>query len=93
MLSGPRGRCCVGTDERSRIAALQSGKRWPDAVNSAVACLVGHGAVEVGAVERLDLSESLDITQRYWRRTGLTGAECEQQLGDWDRFADRMLRG
>ena len=48
-----------------RIAALQSDKRWPDAVNSAVACLVGHGAVEVGAVERLDLSESLDITQRY----------------------------
>ena len=48
-----------------RIAALQSDKRWPDAVNSAVACLVGHGAVEVGAAERLDLSESLDITQRY----------------------------
>ena len=50
-----------------RIAALQSDKRWPDAVNSAVACLVGHGAVEVGAVERLALSESLDITQTEYR--------------------------
>lgn len=39
-----------------------------------------------------DLSESLDITQRCWRRAGLTGAECEHQLGDWDRFASRMLR-
>ena len=58
-----------------------------------MACLVGHGAVEVGAVERLDLSESLDITQRYWRRTGLNGAECGQQFGDWDRFAGRMVRG
>jgi hypothetical protein len=76
-----------------RVAALQSDKRWPETVNSAVAYLVVHGAVEVGAVERLDLSDSLDITQRYWRRTGLTGAECEQQLGDWDRFAGRMLRG
>jgi Asp-tRNA(Asn)/Glu-tRNA(Gln) amidotransferase A subunit family amidase len=62
------------------------------AVDSAVACLVEHGAVAVGAVERLNLSESLDITQRYWTRAGLTGAECEQQLGDWDQFAGRMLR-
>ena len=80
-----------------RIAVMHSDERWPvgattsGAVDRAVACLVRQGAVDVGAVIPLDLSESLDITQRYWRRAGLTGAECEQQLGDWDRFAGRML--
>ena len=81
-----------------RIAVLRPDERWrvgsttSGAVDRAVACLVRQGAVDVGAVVPLDLSESLDITQRYWRRAGLTGAECEQQLGDWDRFASRMLR-
>ena len=81
-----------------RVAVVQPDERWPvgsntaAAVDAAVACLLEHGAVEVGAVERLDLSESLDITQRYWMRAHLTGAECEQQLGDWDRFAGALLR-
>ena len=81
-----------------RVAVVQPDERWPvgsntaAAVDAAVACLLEHGAVEVGAVERLDLSESLDITQRYWMRAHLTGAECEQQLGDWDRFASALLR-
>ena len=81
-----------------RVAIVQPDERWPvgsatsDAVDRAVGFLVGHGAIDVGALERLDLSESLGITQRYWRRGGLSGADCEQQLGDWDRFAGRMLR-
>ncbi len=81
-----------------RLARLTSDERWPvglsteNAVDSAVARLVGHGAVDVGVLERLDLSESLDITQRYWKRVGLTGAESELQLADWDRFAGRLLR-
>jgi amidase len=81
-----------------RIAVIQPDEQWPvgstiaGAVDRAVACLLRNGAVDVGAVERLDLSESLDITQRYWMRAGLTGAESEQQLGDWDRFSSRMLR-
>ena len=84
--------------EGLRVAVVQPDERWPvssttaGTVDAAVACLVSSGAVEVGAVERLDLSQSLDITQRYWRRIGMTGAECEQQLGDWDRFVSLMLR-
>jgi fatty acid amide hydrolase 2 len=71
-----------------RIAVLQPDERWPvgattsGAVDRAMVCLVQQGAIDVGAVVPLDLSESLDITQRYWMRAGLTGAECEQQLGD-----------
>jgi len=29
-----------------------------------------------------DLSQSLDITQRYWQRPSLSGVECDQQLRD-----------
>jgi hypothetical protein len=44
----------------------------------------------VGAVERLDLSESLDITQRYWRRTGLNAAEhYEPDKGNWKQLMTR----
>ena len=84
--------------EGLRVGVLHSDERWPvgsstsDAVARAVACLVRHGAIDVGAVLALDYSESFDITRRYWTRASLTGAECEQQLGDWDRFAGRMLR-
>ena len=81
-----------------RVAVMRSDERWPvgsatsDAVARAAADLVRLGATDVGAAVPLDLSESLDITRRYWTRASLTGAECEQQLGDWDRFASRMLR-
>lgn len=81
-----------------RIAVMQPDARWPvapttqAAVERAVADLVEFGAVEVGTPGRLDLSESLDITQRYWRRRSLSGAECDEQLRDWDRFDSSMLR-
>ncbi len=81
-----------------RLAVVDPDGRWPvgpstvEAVDRAVAILVQFGAIEVGAVEGLDLSESLDITVRYWRRAELTGAQSERQLGDWDRFAGRMHR-
>ena len=84
--------------EGLRVAVMAPDDRWPigastaSAVDAAVACLVDRGAVEVGAVKRLDLSESLDITQRYWNRVSMTGAECEQQLADWDRFSSGLLR-
>ncbi len=81
-----------------RIAMMSTDERWAvgsstaDAVDRAMAQLVQLGAVNVGEVDRLDLSESLDISQRYWRRSTLTGAECDQQLRDWDRFSSRLLR-
>ncbi len=84
--------------EGLRIATVRPDERWPvaastaAAVDRAVSRLVGLGAISIGAVERLDLSESLDITQRYWTRVDLTGAECDRQLVEWDRFSGRMLR-
>ena len=81
-----------------RVAVLQPDEKWPigsstaEAIDRAVSCLIRHGALEVGMLERLDLTESLDITQRYWMRAGLSGADCDQQLRDWDRFDGRMLR-
>lgn len=33
-----------------------------------------------------------DITERYWTRSALSGAEVEQQLVDWDRYRSRYLR-
>jgi amidase len=39
----------------------------------------------------LDLDEALDVTQRYWRRVSLSGAEADRQLRDWDRYARRRL--
>lgn len=94
----PVGDVALVRMEGLRVAVLSSDERWPvgfttsAAVDRALACLVGCGAVDVGVLGRLDLSESLDITQRYWRRASLTGAESEQQLGDWDRFVGRLLR-
>lgn len=38
------------------------------------------------------LDESLDITQRYWGRSQLSGAHAARQLRDWDRFAGRFTR-
>ncbi len=81
-----------------RVAVMVPDDQWPvasstvAAVDRALGQLVQAGAIEVGSVDRLDLSESLDITERYWARYNSTGAECDLQLGDWDRFASRILR-
>jgi amidase len=37
------------------------------------------------------LAEALDVTQRYWTRTTLSGWAVAQQLWDWDRFRRRAL--
>jgi len=81
-----------------RVAVVAPDHRWPvaastaEAVDRAVAHLQRNGATDAGVLDGLDLSQSLDITQRYWARRSLTGAECDQQLGDWDRFASRLQR-
>ncbi|WP_327088619.1 amidase [Nonomuraea sp. NBC_01738] len=36
--------------------------------------------------------EALDITERYWGRAHLSGAENVRLLWDWDRFRRRMLQ-
>jgi amidase len=81
-----------------RLAVIPDDPRWPaapstrDAVDRAMAILERRGAVRVDLKLPLDLSESLDITQRYWTRVNLTGAEADRQLRDWDRFSNRLLR-
>ena len=81
-----------------RVAVMPEEPAWPvadstrDAVRRAVDTLVDRGAVIVESALPLDLSESFDITQRYWTRSGLTGAQADRQLWDWDRFAGRLHR-
>jgi amidase len=38
------------------------------------------------------LDEAFDITQRYWDRASLSGADAARQLDDWDRYRYRMAR-
>ena len=61
------------------------------AVERAIATLTRLGASVDGPLGPL-LDESLDITRRYWDRASLTGAECDRQLRDWDRFSGRLTR-
>ncbi|HUC32237.1 MAG TPA: amidase [Ilumatobacteraceae bacterium] len=61
------------------------------ATQRAVDLLVGGGAVTVDPLASL-VAESLDITQRYWGRSHLSGADAHQQLVDWDRFRVRLER-
>jgi amidase len=61
-----------------------------EAVERAAAVLDAAGATRVGWIDGW-LADGLDITQRYWRRTSLTGAEAELQLWDWDRYRRRYL--
>jgi Asp-tRNA(Asn)/Glu-tRNA(Gln) amidotransferase A subunit family amidase len=60
-------------------------------VERAIATLTRLGASVAGTMGPL-LDESLDITHRYWDRASLTGAECDRQLQDWDRFSGRIVR-
>ncbi len=81
-----------------RVAVLDPGEGWrpapstTDAVRRAVGALERLGAVVVDEPPPIDLDESLDITERYWRRRSLTGADADQQLRDWDRFSGRCTR-
>ena len=59
------------------------------AVERAIVTLTRLGASVVRPLGPL-LDESLDITRRYWDRASLTGAECDRQLRDWDRFSGRL---
>jgi amidase len=61
------------------------------AVRRAMDRLTALGAHPAGEVA-LGLDESLDVTERYWGRAGLSGEEVGRQLADWDRYARRALR-
>ena len=37
------------------------------------------------------LADALDVTQRYWNRSRVSGADADRQLRDWDRFCSRYL--
>ncbi len=63
-----------------------------ESVAGAVAELAALGAQIVGDVPQ-HLDQSLDVTQRYWRRKvgALDGRDTEGHLADWDRYRRRML--
>jgi amidase len=86
-----------------RVAIIEGEGRWTaadstrDAVERAVDLLRRAGASVVpGALPDDHLDQSLDITQRYWRRAAhdpaVSGADVDRQLADWDRFARRITR-
>ncbi|MFN8020827.1 MAG: amidase [Acidimicrobiales bacterium] len=85
-----------------RVGIVSAGDAWTpaDSTAGAVDRAIGHlrdtGARVVHGPPASHLDESLDITQRYWRRAAhdprLTGAEVDVQLRDWDGFASRFAR-
>jgi amidase len=71
-------------------AGLSTSTELAQAVEQAAAALSSRG------LERVEwkgpwLSDALDITQRYWARTDLSGNEADRQLRDWDRFCRKYL--
>jgi len=73
-------------------ASWRPARSTHDALGRAAAILAGLGAVIVDEPLPALLDESFDITQRYWQRSVLSGAEVDRQLRDWDRFAVRCTR-
>jgi amidase len=82
---------------RLRIASFtHDGPGQPSAavaleVERAVDALTNAGATVVETVVPAHLDEAFDITQRYWRRRELSGAQADDLLWDWDRFRRRQL--
>ena len=62
------------------------------AVERAVGHLASLGAIVLDDPIAPHLDEALDITDRYWRRSLLSGADADRQLGDWDRFRRVLTR-
>ncbi|MGZ4712701.1 MAG: amidase [Acidimicrobiia bacterium] len=79
-----------------RIAAPAPDPAWPvdaaieRAIEATVDALVAAGAVRTTWTWEWR-AEALDVTERYWSRTRLSGAETARQLCDWDRFRRRYL--
>nr|BFE78224.1 hypothetical protein GCM10020093_008250 [Planobispora longispora] len=61
------------------------------ATASAVAALAEAGACVVDEPVPDVREEALELTRRYWGRSGLPGAENVRVMWDWDRFRRRML--
>jgi len=108
LLAGPDGidpglaPVAVGAADDVSLAGLRVARSAPDAdwpagsqvdaaVDAAVRAVTDRGATRVDDVD-LRLGLALDITQRYWSRVRLTGAECDQQLRDWDHFRWSLTR-
>jgi amidase len=79
-----------------RVAVERGGATGPlptrvlEAVDAAARALAEAGArVEEAAI--LQPARALDITQRYWDRSRLGGAEAERLLEDWDRFREHAM--
>jgi amidase len=80
----------------ARVAVLHGEDPWMPSDDVAAAVERAADALTAAGLVRTTwdgpwLVEALDITRRYWGRTGLTGADAELQLWDWDRFRRRCL--
>lgn len=62
------------------------------AVGRAIGHLESLGATVLAEPVAAHLDESRDITERYWRRSALSGADADRQLRDWDRFNGTLTR-
>lgn len=68
------------------VGSLRFGFFGPVAAQALAA--VGATCAEMPALDVRD--EALELTRRYWRREGHSGAENTRLLWDWDRFRRRM---
>jgi amidase len=84
-LRGIRFAILTGEDDRTVQSEIAT------AVERAAAGLEDRGATRSAWPLTRWLADALDITQRYWRRNELTGADAERQLWDWDRYRHRYL--
>lgn len=82
----PLGAPASVTIEGLRVAWLGDGT-----VEAAARSLLDAGALVAEPPPGNHLDEAMDITQRYWHRQRLSGAEIDRLLWDWDRYRRRML--
>ena len=92
----PVGNASDPTLRPARFAVLPADPTFPaDPAITAAVNRAGSRLAEAGMEERAWswpwLAEALDVTQRYWDRTELSGREVASQLWDWDRFRRRFL--
>jgi len=82
--------------EQLRVAVLAPDDAWPCAPAIAAAVDAAAARLDAAGVRRVPwtgppLAEARAITQGYWDRWSLTGAEVAGQLWDWDRYRRRWL--
>jgi len=94
ILAGPDGRdpsCPPVPPDAPRPARGLRVAVHGDVPEGVRAAFVTAGA-QLTDADVLEVEESRDITQRYWRRSTLSGPEIDAMLADWDRSRSRAMR-